>query len=324
MALFRRMLALGMLASVPLAGLGQRLAHADAGRALDFELATEVLDESSVQVSNGVEVLASHWPSLIIARFTYRSILGPVKASCTAALVGPNVALMAAHCVDPREREAQGVPIRAQLAVGDRRIPFVCQLHPAYAARPLKFSSPRGSDDFALCLLDHQGMPPARLQGMRFEVVDTDTELIQGTAVLMVGYGCDRVRIVDGRLDWTAADGKLRVGEGRIDLATGALPGEAEYATIRSVQAASPALCPGDSGGPLFSGVDARHPDGHRRVRAVNSSILPDGQDLVSKVAATASPAFRAWAANWLREHAAHRPELCGVNLRAGERQCRD
>lgn len=324
MALFRRMLTLGVLVLAPMAGFGQVLANAQADRVLHFELATSVLDESSVQVSNGVEVLASHWPTLIVARFNYRSILGPVEASCTASLVGLNVALMAAHCVDPRERDAQNRPVRAQLAVGDRRIPLVCQLHPAYAARPLKFNSPRGSDDFALCLLDHQGVPPAHLQGMRFEVVDTDNVLTRGTAVLMVGYGCDQVRIVGGRLDWTLADGKLRVGEGRIDQATGTLPGELEYAAIRSVQAASPALCPGDSGGPLFSGIDAQQPDRPRRVRAVNSSILPDGQDLISKVAATASPAFRDWAVHWLREHASHRPELCGVNLRAGERQCRD
>lgn len=293
---------------------------------LTFKMSAQVLDESSTQVANGIEVRAGDWPALIIATFEVRSIFGTYPGSCTASLVGPNVALMAAHCVDPKESDPDGGAISPVLEVGERKIPLRCEMHPDYRARPMTVLVPRGAEDFALCVLDDDSVRPAVLAAMRFEVVDAETPLARATPVLLTGYGCDHVRIVNGRPVGVKADGKLRLGDTVIDTPPGTRPDAAAYATVRSREGdEDPALCPGDSGGPLMTGVRARDPDRSRRIRGVNSSLAVSGDHLVSSVSVTGSPVFRTWADDWLRRHQQkYQPELCGVNLRAGERQCRN
>lgn len=291
---------------------------------ITFELASVVLDESSVQVANGIEVLASHWPALIIAKYEQQTIFGKREGTCTASLVGPNVALMAAHCVDPKEVDPDGDALAPSLRVGDREIPFRCEIHPEYRKRPLMALSPRGSEDFALCILDDKDERPQALKTMRFEVVDAGAELTSGTQVLMTGYGCENLRIVNGRPQGTKADGKLRVGNAEIEKGPASIPGAPAYVTIRSKPNVEPALCPGDSGGPLFSGVTASDPDHRRRIRGVNSSISVEGEIFVSSIAATGTTIFRNWANDWLQRNANLKAEVCGLNVNAGQRQCRN
>jgi hypothetical protein len=288
-----------------------------------FKMSSQVLEESNIQVANGIEVLASDWPALIIARFEVRSIFGNYQSSCTGSLVGPNVALMAAHCVDPKESDPTGEALSPTLQIGDRVVSLRCEMHPRYRERALMANSPRGAEDFALCVLDDGGNRPTLLTRMLFEVVEAKTPLQRATPVLLTGYGCDHVKIVNGRPVGVKADGALRVGDAMIDVAPGSLPDAAAYATIRS-GVGEPALCPGDSGGPVMTGVTARNPDRSRRIRAVNSSLAVSGNDLVSSVSVTGTPVFRDWALDWLLRQDRYKPELCGMNLRAGERQCRN
>ncbi|MDB5872204.1 MAG: hypothetical protein JWQ07_1646 [Ramlibacter sp.] len=296
-----------------------------------FRLSADLLDDSRVQVTNGVDVIASHWPALIIASYEQQTVFGRRTGTCTASLLGPNVALMAAHCVDD-QGESGGKPLTPTLLVGDREMAFTCEIHPDYLKRPTRFRSPRGSEDYALCVLNDSGVRPELLKTMRFEVLDADAPLKHGDSVLMTGYGCADLHTVDGEPVYTKADGQLRLGDAAIDLATASVPDAATYATIRSRQGMEPALCPGDSGGPLLSGITSKNPDRLRRVRGVNSSVAteripgttPARYDFVSSVAATGTKVFRDWAEGWLRRNSASKPELCGLNVKPGDGLCRN
>lgn len=296
-----------------------------------FKLAADQLDGSSIQVAGGFEVNASDWPALIFIRYIRPTLFEPKKGTCSASLVGPNVALMAAHCVDRWDTDMHGVTISPVLRIADRDIPMICAMHSDYAKRPLLIGTPRGSEDFALCVLDDKGVRPPVLKQMRFEVVDVATPLKGQDSVLLTGYGCDHLSVKDGSLDWTKADGKLRLGDGAIEKAPGSIAGSLGYATIRSANGIQSALCPGDSGGPLLSGVAAHDPDGVRRLRGVNSSIYPEQvgampahYDFISSIAATGTDLFRQFAEDWLKANKNYKPEICGINVKAGERQCRN
>lgn len=296
-----------------------------------FRLAADQLDDSSIQVSGGFEVNASDWPALIFVRYIRPTLFEPKKGTCTASLVGPNVTLMAAHCVDRWDTDMHGATISPVLRIAGRDIPMICTMHSDYAKRPLLIGTPRGSEDFALCVLDDKGVRPLVLQQMRFEVVDIATPLGGQDSVLLTGYGCDHLSVKDGSLDWTAADGKLRLGDGSIEKEPGSIANSLAYATIRSTNGTGPALCPGDSGGPLLSGVAARDPDRVRRIRGVNSSVFPERvgavparYDFISNIAATGTGIFREFADAWLKTNKAYNPEICGVNVQAGKRQCRN
>lgn len=331
--LIRALLLPVALAFAPLGAVAQSAAPArpQAPPEFVFTLAADRLDASSIQVSGGFEVSASDWPALIFVRYLRPTLFGPKKGTCTASLVGPNVALMAAHCVDRWDADMHGATISPVLRIAGRDIPMICAMHSDYARRDLLIGTPRGSEDFALCVLDDKGVRPQVLQQMRFEVIDAARPLQGHDGVLLTGYGCDHLSVKDGNLDWTQADGKLRLGDGVIEKAPGSIAGSLGYATIRSAHGVQPALCPGDSGGPLLSGVAAHDPDGIRRVRGVNSSVIPEQvgavparYDIVSSIAATGTDIFRRFADDWLKTNKDYKPEICGINVNPGERQCRN
>src|SRR5205807_7841483 len=99
------------------------------------------------------------------------------------------------------------------LEVDGRSLPLLCEMHPQYGARPARFGVPRGSEDYALCLLDDEGVTPGSLSALRFEVVDGTATLNPADAVLMIGYGCHDLKVVNGSLVRGNPDGKLRIGD---------------------------------------------------------------------------------------------------------------
>lgn len=320
-----------LMVALAVSGAEAQPSTANPNQSISFKLSSEVLDESSTQMAGGIDVLASEWPALIISVFTRKTVFGPVLVKCTAALVGPNVALMAAHCVDAMDPDQPRALMASSLTIATQRYPFVCEAHPDYMDRPMMGISPRGSEDYALCVLDDKGAKPGPLKSMRFEVLEAETPLRRGDMVLMTGYGCDHIQVVNGRPKANSADGKLRIGNAEIESPPGSLPDATNYVTVRSGSDAEPTLCPGDSGGPLFSGISMNDPDKQRRVRGVNSSLdtervstIPDRYNFISSMAATGTPAFRRWADEWLLRNAAYRPELCGRNVKPGIRQCRE
>lgn len=290
---------------------------------LEFRLAAEVLPGGTVQLANGVEVNAADWPTLIMAQV--RTSSGKL-ATCTATLVGPNVALMAAHCVD---NPLSSRPLAAFLVVDGRRLLLQCELHPHYLRRAPRFTVPRGSEDYALCLLDDGGTRPASLRALSFDVLDSRSPLKPGEPVLMTGYGCSQLGVEDGRLTYKESPGVLRIGDEHIEKVASGAPAAPTYLSVRSERGLEPALCPGDSGGPLFSGVSTTQPNLVRRVRGVNSMVALErrgdgGYDFVSSIAATGTPLFHAWAEDWVKRHESSKAELCGMNRKPGQLPCRD
>lgn len=290
---------------------------------IEFQLLSAVIPGSSVELVNGDIVSPSDWQTIILARF-YRP--GSTKASsCTATFVGPNVILMAAHCVDAPYSIPSIRP--SSLAIDGGQIALHCEIHPDYLNHLPKFMSPRGSEDYAFCLLGDGINLPSSISTFRSEVIDEDTKLAKGEAVLMTGYGCSAMTVKDGQITPDGFDSALRIGKAVID--TGANQVEnSSYVTVRSVVGKGVALCPGDSGGPLFTGVRISDPDAPRRIRGVNSAVqaVSSGSttDLISSLSATSTAKFRTWAMDWIQRRKDNRPVICGINAQPGEFPCRD
>ncbi|CAN7751064.1 S1 family peptidase [Variovorax sp. LjRoot175] len=302
------------------------LASASGPAPLEFKLGTDILPAGKVQLTNGIEVKASDWPTLVMAEIPTGPLVGSKQKAntCTATLVGPTVLLMAAHCVDD---PLTGTVRSAFLRVDGRKLTIKCEIHPAYLLRDPRIFSPRGSEDYALCLIDTENVLPATLGALRFDVVDVDNALQPGEPVLMVGYGCSDLHVVVDELAWTPTDKLLRIGDERIESGATGAGSAPTYAIINSAKGLEPALCPGDSGGPLYSGSTTGDPGAVRRVRAINSMVdlrrrLDGGFDIVSSVAVTGGQTFSKWATSWAAEPLRNGPVICGINRRAGVLPC--
>lgn len=300
---------------------------------LIFRMATDVLPEGGTKLAGGTVIKPSDWPTLILVDISAPS--QDKKSRCTGTLVGPQVVFFSAHCIDTEK----GPSRLSLLRIDSRDVDLHCELHPDYLKAEYRAPEPRSSQDFALCLLDDQGVLPASLTNMQFEVIDASEVLKRGENVLLTGYGCKSLKFsAYGELVPTYdKDSILGIGNNTIATATGTWPENPAYVTtLARSGTAQPSICPGDSGGPLFSGVKASAPDGLRRVRGVNSEYCaargedktmcsPAGKEghwaSVSAVAATSFPSFGEWAMKWAQAHG--NAIVCGINRKHGEPPCR-
>lgn len=294
-------------------------APAGADMEVSFQLASELLPSGSVALSNGVVVRSSDWPALVVATFGS----GAGRSSCSGVLIGPNTLLTAAHCVE----NGLGVPRSSHLRSFGRDIPMKCELHPDYLAREPRLRSPRGAEDYALCWIDYGGNVPNSIENMSVEVVETSRPVTQGSQVLLTGYGCTDAKIRNGELVKVDSANILRIGDARITRAPLRTVDDGAYVVIESYGADTPALCPGDSGGPMFTGATEASTNGARRVAGVNSAITHgvSGSEahIISKISATGTPEFDRWIADWQRRNAKNVPIICGVSRAAGQFPCR-
>lgn len=137
-------------------------------------------------------------------------------AGCTAAIVGPNALLTAAHCV------SDGGNVSFSHS-GKKYKSEPCEHHSGYKSNKTK--------DFALCKTKDVSEPWAN--------INTDHEFVKvGDKILLTGYGCINS---DGK----GADGYLRVGEAKVVK----IPTKDNFDIVSNAGAA---LCFGDSGGPAF------------------------------------------------------------------------
>lgn len=286
---------------------------------IPFELAEEALPSGSVTLSNGVVVRAGDWPALVVATFG----TGDGKATCSGALVGPNVLLTAAHCVE----NGFGVVRKPILRSFGREIPMLCEQHPAYLRREPRLRSPRGAEDYAICWIDYGDDIPNAIKNMRVEVVETNRTILKDSQVLLTGYGCTDLKIQNGKLVKVESANILRIGNAKIARATLSAADDGAYILIESLGSDTPALCPGDSGGPMFTGITESDPVGLRRIAGVNSAIAQGASGsethIVSKVSATSTPEFSQWISDWQRRNASNAPIVCGVSRAAGQFPCR-
>jgi trypsin len=276
----------------------------------------------AVTVVNGLEVKnPADWPTLLRAGFANSD--GSL-ANCTGTLVGPRVVLTAAHCADAGK--SHGEVRAAFLELSGVFIPMACRMNPGYAAAPLPADpkDPRSSADYALCLVSQDLSATPEMRTLEYEDIDSTTGVAVHAAVLVTGDGCASISVQAGKIVPGPYDFKLRVGDAIISTPVAQVGADADYLIWISRLADQPALCPGDSGGPLITGATASNPTHSRLVVAVNSSITAKGAGyttLESRFAALATQDFRIFLASWA--HSQGHPVVCGYNQGPGQWPCR-
>lgn len=283
-----------------------------------------------VQLANGVKVDPRNWRTIIVAQVgtevAPNGTLQPV--TCSGTLVGPGVFLTAAHCLDGGA--TAGLRPAVVLKVGGLDLNTQCLVAKGYrdavAAKVWDGDIPRVSDDYALCHFNPPALLPSDLQNLAYEVIEAAQPLVASSDVLMTGLGCGAIALdASGQLVNSKPDQQLRIGNGTVSVAA-PLDASAESNFLQIIASFDhPALCPGDSGGPLLSGVTQTAQVGLRRIRGVNSTMLPAHANtgqlvVVSRIAALASQSFRALTQEWLIQ----RPTdvVCGINRNAGSSPC--
>ena len=293
-------------------------------------------EKGTFQLANGTLVNPQDWPTLLVAvignRFDAKG--KPVRATCTATLIGPGLLITAAHCFDAGPHSFS---LKAAIKFDGRRaLQLRCRVADQYAQAVktgVSAAPPRVEQDFALCDFPVPANLPHELVNLDYEVIDTHTTLAQGNPVLMSGYGCGEL-VVDANGGMTPGkyDRQLRIGDAVIAVAAAVPAGN--LVEIFS-DATQPALCPGDSGGPLFSGATAAHPATepsthqatHRRLRGINSTFdsqptAQGGYRLVSTIAVLSAKAFSDLSNQWLKDNPTG--TICGINGNPSVPPCRD
>ncbi|MDR3439998.1 trypsin-like serine protease [Telmatospirillum sp.] len=272
--------------------------------ALEFQIASTKIASSRIELVDGVAVpvQSKDWMTIVVTPILFNGQIQPVEGRCTGTLVGPGVILLAAHCLD--QGAANGSLRPAFLKVDGERVPLICAIFPTYLGSPYSPTAPRRSEDFGMCHASLAGPHPI-IAAMKYEMLDL-TPAAAGQPVLMTGYGCTDIDKPE------AMDATLRIGDAAIGYAAGNLGPAGDYATISSLSDDEPSLCPGDSGGPLFSGATVKSPQGQRRVRGVNSSYANVLPARFSKVAMLSLSGFSEWVIQWLRNF----PDayVCGIS----------
>ena len=227
-----------------------------------------------LELRGGREGDPKQWPATFWKRFN-------ATASCTGSIVGPQVALLAAHCIADKgvlSFNSGGVPYKAD-----------CFQHPQYQAVPRNMSA-----DYTLCKIR------TPVAGVRFERLNKDpARLAVGGTLLLTGFGCTTDSGTGGQ------DDIFRIGDATIQsLPSG--PTDNYIITKGPV-----ALCFGDSGGPAFLVAGS----GSRVLVSVNSRVgQADGRlSETSFLSSVSSPQAMDFIATWPGKDL----KICGVHAEA-------
>jgi hypothetical protein len=301
---------------------------ARAGSELVFRRVPERAAGGGIQVLHGVVTKSVDWPALLVADIGQVQPDGTQSAwVCSAALIGPQVVLTAAHCVDAGNSSE---PKSASLQLSEGiLIAMTCTMSPTYLATSFSEGLARNSADYALCRLSVNVSSIPAYKTLEYENIDTTGVLEVGSRVLITGYGCTSFAIANGKIKFGPAAEVMSVGDATVSATTGAIAlSERNYVQTRSLNAAQAALCPGDSGGPLVTGASQSNQTSSRRITGVNSSIeVTSSEDLTSRFAELSTSDFITFLTSWLAAEAktngGFSPGVCGYNWSAGKFPCR-
>lgn len=168
----------------------------------------------------------------LIVRDTYGR-----ESTCSSALVGPDLLITAAHCVDGFSRITAFFDRDRDTAIyAQRLIPAVeVAIHPDYQSNGVEIAP----HDIALIKLrsnapsDYKPVPLAT----------SDTSLVSGDEVLLAGFGITESGAGSGTLRYTLATYAGKDNLGRLEINDPLRRG----------------ACSGDSGGPLFTLANGRY-----------------------------------------------------------------
>jgi hypothetical protein len=248
------------------------------------------------QVRGGQLAKSTDWPASLYATFKENGD----TFSCTAALLGPQVMLTAAHCVPTTGKVSFKYDGHAQSYTAS------CTRHPNYSTDE--------SADFALCSVSPAFAEP---NGFLYERINSSAMTGHlDKDVILAGYGCFSDDV------GARGDGKYRVGSNSFDETSESAskrrgakyyqPKQANNLFTKEDKNAAQ-VCPGDSGGPAFVRTKGgANTFGNRSVIGVNSRVF-----LVSKtkygsslISSTGGPDFLTWAQDWAK---AAKLEACGI-----------
>lgn len=173
---------------------------------------------------NGAPVDRRDWPEVVW-----------INRSCTATLVGPRIAITAAHCGDNYERGTLEL-------YDNRRIRFKMIHMPQW----------QDASDYDLAVMILEDSVDSEVAA-----VGLDHEFEVGQSVVLTGFGCTNPNGTGGN------DGVLRKGPSRIIGSAGTTD-----IVSRWIEGSGGALCYGDSGGPMFASEAS---PGNRTLVGVNS-----------------------------------------------------
>jgi hypothetical protein len=205
---------------------------------------------------------------------------GKGGALCTASLIGKDVAVTAAHCIDPRG-PAPVLLFGRDVAAPDtiKRQVTGAKIHPDYSRK-----AGHGMDEGDIALVRFPGGLPPGYHAIR--PASSESALGKGEDAVLAGYGISNARRKTGA-------GRLRKAKVRI---SNPRPGKKEMVLDQSH---GQGACHGDSGGPAFV-----REGGKVVLAGVTNRSYPPGSpdDCAHQVVYTKLPAYRSWIAKSKKE----------------------
>ncbi|MBB4097468.1 trypsin-like serine peptidase [Sphingomonas kyeonggiensis] len=248
-----------------------------------FKFVDAEVAQGGTKVFRGVEADPRYFRNILVTDF---DLLKKSDDYCTATLVGPEAVLTAAHCMV----DGSGGLRPAAVQIDGKNWDLACMRSDRQKTD--------WSFDYLLCRL--KPPPNAKLLpgDMFFDSVDT-RPVTEDEPVLLVGYGCESMSLdADRQIVPGPKSRSFRIGDEKVAKASGA-----SLAILINSDGSEPALCPGDSGGPLMTGITTKSQEAERSVRGINFSVAGGSGNVKyrSTVVALSHPVFadllKAWRA---------------------------